>query len=321
LNVPDDPTRGLSLRSPVRSSLRKKLVDEEISAVAKFRFRRFAANWLRLFILLTLPDFSYGFSDPLPCNQISDHFHGFYAGLIPFCFLSLCLLGLDWVGSSWCVEGRKRVARRRERPWIFWMILMLLVAPGVSAAMGPSSAEEVKRAAERGKFLLPADRVIGSQTRDYRRVLISRFRAWLWKEHSVSFHGLLSQKPVDAEAISYWLAEYERELYVAGKAYGQYSETINAVAMLKPIVKRQLASAWDVAFAWLVDEPHQHHPALPLSVLLAMLTVALSWGWAYIAAVLALAWVVILRIGEVLQSFRSDLILPKIQLQESPMFY
>ena len=107
LNVPDDPTRGLSLRSPVRSSLRKKLVDEEISAVAKFRFRRFAANWLRLFILLTLPGFSYGFSDPLPCNHISDHFHGFYAGLIPFCCLSLCLLGLDWVGSSWCVEGRK----------------------------------------------------------------------------------------------------------------------------------------------------------------------------------------------------------------------
>ena len=116
---------------------------------------------------------------------------------------------------------------------------------------------------------------------------------------------------MDAEAISYWLAEYERELYVAGKAYGQYSETINAVAMLKPIVKRQLASAWDVAFAWLVDEPHQHHPTLPLSVLLAMLTVALSWGWAYVAAVLALAWAVILRIGEVLQSFRSDLILPQ----------
>jgi hypothetical protein len=54
---------------------------------------------------------------------------------------------------------------------------------------------------------------------------------------------------VHAEAISFLLAEYGRELYVAGKAYGQYSVTINAVAMLKPTVKRQLASAWDVAFA------------------------------------------------------------------------
>ena len=167
-------------------------------------------------------------------------------------------------------------------------------APGVSAAMGPSSAEEARRAAERGMFLLPADRDIRSQTRDYRKVLISRFRGWLWRGHSVSFHGLLNQKPVDAEAISYWLAEYGRELFTAGKAYGQYSETINAVAMMKPIVKRQLASAWDVAFAWLVDEPHQHHPVL---------TVSLSWGWAYVAAVLALAWTGILRIGEVLQSF------------------
>ena len=75
-----------------------------------------------------------------------------------------------------------------------------------------------------------------------------------------------------------------------------------------------MATAWDVAFAafaWLVDEPHQHHPALPLSALLAMLTVALSWGWAYAAAVLSLAWAGILRIGEALQSSRSDLILPQ----------
>ena len=114
LNVPDDPTRGLSLRSPVRSSLGKKLVDEEISAVAKFRFRRFAANWLRLFILLTLPGFSYGFSDPLPCIQISDHFHGFYAGLIPFCCLSLAFLvwlGLVLVGVL--KEGRDSPIERR----------------------------------------------------------------------------------------------------------------------------------------------------------------------------------------------------------------
>ena len=65
-------------------------------------------------------------------------------------------------------------------------------------------------------------------------------------------------------------------MFRAGKAYGQFSETINGIAMLKPSVKRQLTSAWDVAFAWLVDEPHQHHPALPLSALLAMLTIALA---------------------------------------------
>ena len=302
LNVRDDPTRGLPLRSSVHGSLRKKLTAERIGAVAKFGFRRFVANWLRLFVLLTslaaLMDFPLDLRTARPL----------FAGLL---FLG-CVFSVLLVLSSsvFCrsAEGSSEVACRQVRPWICWLILCVFSAPGVSAAMGPSSAEEVRRAAERGMFLLPADRDIRSQTRGYRKVLISRFRGWLWRGHSVSFHGLLNQKPVDAEAISYWLAEYGRELFTAGKAYGQYSETINAVAMMKPIVKRQLASAWDVAFAWLVDEPHQHHPALPLSVLLAVLTVSLSWGWAYVAAVLALAWTGILRIGEVLQSFRSDLI-------------
>ena len=48
---------------------------------------------------------------------------------------------------------------------------------------------------------------------------------------------MLQQKPVDPETISHWLAEYGREMYRSGKAYGQYSETINGIAMIKPIIK------------------------------------------------------------------------------------
>lgn len=80
---------------------------------------------------------------------------------------------------------------------------------------------------------------------------------------------------------------------------------------MRPLLKRQLTPAWDVAFAWLVDELHQHHPALPVAVLLAMLTTALWWGWPYEAAVLGLAWAGLLRIGEVLQARRADLVLPQ----------
>lgn len=76
------------------------------------------------------------------------------------------------------------------------------------------------------------------------------------------------------------------------------------------MIRKQLAPAWDLAFAWLANEPHQHHPALPLSVLLAVLTTCLWWGWPLEAAVFALAWNGILRIGEVLLSKRKDLVLP-----------
>ena len=37
------------------------------------------------------------------------------------------------------------------------------------------------------------------------------------------------------------------------------------------MIRKQLVGAWDLAFAWQADEPGEHHPALPLSILLAML--------------------------------------------------
>ena len=75
-------------------------------------------------------------------------------------------------------------------------------------------------------------------------------------------------------------------------------------------MKKHLSQAWDLAFAWLADEPGQHHPALPLSVLLSMTSIALMWGWVFEAGAICLAWCGILRIGEVLLAQRRDLILP-----------
>ena len=100
-------------------------------------------------------------------------------------------------------------------------------------------------------------------------------------------------------------------MFASGKSYGRFSETINSIAMTRPLLKKQLTPAWDLCFAWLANEPHQHHPALPASILLAMLTIALYWGWPYEAAVLALTWAGVCRIGEVLQATRDDLVLPQ----------
>jgi hypothetical protein len=61
-----------------------------------------------------------------------------------------------------------------------------------------------------------------------------------------------------------------------------------------------LTGAWDLAFAWLVDEPHEHHPALPISILLSMMCLALLWGWPLEAAIFGMSWAGLLRIGEVI---------------------
>ena len=49
---------------------------------------------------------------------------------------------------------------------------------------------------------------------------------------------------------------------------------------------------------------------MPAGVLVALMSLALFWGWPQVAAVFGLAWAGVLRIGEILQATRSDLILP-----------
>ena len=94
------------------------------------------------------------------------------------------------------------------------------------------------------------------------------------------------------------------------QAYYKFSETINVAASLRPSIRRSLTRPWDLAFAWLTEEPTIHHKAMPRTILLAVISVALLWGWAAEAAIFGLTWTGLLRIGEVLNASRRDLVLP-----------
>jgi len=104
---------------------------------------------------------------------------------------------------------------------------------------------------------------------------------------------------------------YGKELFQSGKAYGIFAEAINSVAAARPQLRKQLVTAWDYACCWVADEPFSHRPAAPASVLLAIMSTALLWGWLTEAAILGLTWAGILRIGEMLQACRQDLVLPQ----------
>ena len=79
----------------------------------------------------------------------------------------------------------------------------------------------------------------------------------------------------------------------------------------RPSLRRQVTASWDLAPNWVVDEPHEHHTALPHSIMLALVALALLWGWSREAALIAMTWVGVLRVGEVLMAKREDLTLPK----------
>ena len=157
---------------------------------------------------------------------------------------------------------------------------------------------------------MQADRVVLQSTRSRRDDLLTAFDLWLAENMQVTLHELLSGR-YDAEAISDALVCYGKELYTAGKAYGRFSETINGITARKPGLRRQLASAWDLAFNWVVDEPHEHHTALPLTIMLALSALALLWGWAREASLIMLGWAGVLRAGELFAAFRADLVLPR----------
>ena len=245
----------------------------------------------------------------------------FLAGFVTF--LWRLLLGIWWIFSTIltlvCAFGlalNRWTSPNLKMQHSTWVILVSLVAwnrfvvPG-ACAMDPMTAADLKRAEYRSSAGIQPTRVARQSTLDARRNLLAEFGKWLLAFHGVQLSALLDAKPVDPEEISGYLVKYGQDMFLAGRAYGKYAETINAVATYRPIVKKQLTIAWDLAFAWLADEPFQHHPALPLSILLALLSVALMWGWPVEAAIIGLTWSGILRIGETMIATRGDLILPQ----------
>ena len=222
---------------------------------------------------------------------------------------------LAWAFVFWVFWSQRSLPRQgwypsKVRLGLFIAMVFCCCDAVSGMPLAAQSPAERLRAQMRSDALLFSTRAVKPKTREQREIYLERFRAWLWKEKGLSFKFLIEQKPADPERIASLLVEYGRELFHAGKAYGIYSETINAVAVQRPLIRKQLTQAWDLAFAWLADEPHVHHPALPLSVMCGLVTVALTWGWPYEAAIIMLTWAGLLRIGEVLSAFRKDLILP-----------
>ena len=319
LNPSDDPTRGLAVRSPSTFSI-LDFLGENALCLQTCLLKRSYANWVRLSLLLYFTSLLPS-AEAVPCLPLDSSPWTFHVSL-PVHSIQLgrttlalsALTALSWIGcTGWFLAVLGVILRflsqsgaTRSRP-----LVGLLVFSVHAFAMEPLTAAERDRATQRAHLTLIPTRTVRPETRAGRDKLLQKFSTWLINEKGVCLELLLSQKPADPEEICRWLVAYGQEMFLTGKAYGTFSETINAIGAARPLIRKQLAPAWDLAFAWLSDEPHQHHPALPLSLLLAVLSTCLMWGWANEAGIFALAWCGILRIGEVLLARRQDLVLPE----------
>ena len=351
LNVADDPTRDHQIRLSSSHSITSALSLSQCRTLHAMVFSRSVANWVRLYILASCLDFAGAFDPILDFTleswSIAYHL-GFRWILIWISILLVCSLRI-WISAGLRRSVRRTVAwiwilhffillsspscfsgamsrqavlllpephsSNFQHSWIESILPQPLPLgfPLGCAAMPllPTGAEESAKAARRAATELKADRVLLPQTRSRREALLDSFEKWLVEKMRITLEQLLDGATTSPELVSECLIEYGKELYYAGKPYGRYSETINAVVSRKVSLKKALTGAWDLAFAWVVDEPHAHHPAMPLSIVLAFASLSLLWGWSVEAALLLMTWTGILRIGEVLAAVRGDLILPQ----------
>eukprot|EP00435_Cladocopium_sp_Y103_P064648 s276_g26.t1 len=221
------------------------------------------------------------------------------------------ILFLQWVGFR---EGWTplRFWRARARSWIFvGFVLQVRVVWGVShgPALDPRNAADVRRAEQRAVFDLPEGRPVLGRTQEYRDKLLGEFDSWLRKD-GLTLDDLIGTTNLDIDFLNLQLERYGRSLFLSGRPYGHYAETINGVSGKRPRVRRLLQQAWDLAYAWVRHEPPCHHIA-PWQALLSLLATAFYWGWIKEAGILALSWGGLTRIGEALSATRKQLVLPR----------
>ena len=315
LNIADCPTRDSELPSPCKSFSELLPAVRDLYAISNVGpLRRFASNWVRLFLLV------YGGSLPWKEDQECWKFSHLSYSAMPFSskpFLQRVSHSVDF-DSSCGFPG--------EGPG-FWTYALLLshtfcLSPtslssslisgiwiSVSCAVGFGFNGARYPHKPQISFYWVVGRPVLGQTQHYRDKLLDHFTGWL-RLQGVSFEELVMTPVPDVEGINLLLEKYGRALFDAGRPYNHYAELINSVAAKKPALRRNLQAAWDLAYTWLRLEPPIHHIALPWQALLSILTISVSWGWLRVAGVIALSWGGITRIGEVLGALRKNLILP-----------
>ncbi len=305
LNCADDPTRCVAVRSPSGSfDIRSWGPDSWYKVAALPKLRRWCSNWLRLVLsVVGSPALCWGDRSVFRQSQLPSSSAGYlgldfdstlgYPGEGPSCLCQFCLLCL------WFVCWPKSFAAP------FAMVTL------AEAVLEPRNVADLTR--QRKRLVqppLPKGRPVLASTSQNRDELFNAFSGWC-DSQGIPLNRLLEAALINVEEINAVLAAYGKALYSAGRPYGHYAETVNAVVSQRPVLRRNLQQAWDYAFAWVKAEPPTHHLACPWQVLLAILSTAMMWGWPRVAGVCALCFGGILRAGEVLNAYRYDLLLPE----------
>ena len=308
LNPADDPTRDCSLRTPIAGLDIASWDRGDLFGLAEVcKCRRWASNWIRL-VLLVLGPPVLSFANPAVYRRSPFPF-----GLAS----SVSVVGSDRFAKldfdstlGYPGEGPVTFFASNWGPLSFCLLVICAVLDSSHGVLIPRNAGDVHRQLLRSsRPPLQEGRPVLGVTNQHREFYIKQFEDWLVSQ-GIFLGYLLANHVTSIDLINELLVKFGRVLYAIGRPYNHYAETINTVAARKPIVRRQLQEAWNLAYAWVRDEPSVHHIALPWQILLAAISLCFTWGWIDLAGMLALSFGALLRVGEFTGAIRRDLLLP-----------
>lgn len=139
--------------------------------------------------------------------------------LFPHC----CVVGRSLSRLDFCLEVP------HSRLWIFvGFALQVQVVASVShgLALVPRNTGDKRRAELRSSVTLPEGRPVLGRTELHRDRLPGDFDRWL-KDDGLALDSLIGTAEVDIEFLNLQLDWYGRSLFLSGRPYGHYAETIN----------------------------------------------------------------------------------------------
>ena len=134
-----------------------------------------------------------------------------------------------------------------------------------------------------------------------------KFDSWVRSKFSPEACSQIFLCPMIASQL---LRQYGLHCYESGEAMYELRHLLVSAGQQYPALKPMLGPALDVLARWEEIRPVQHRIPLPEILFKAMFATAVAKGWKRWAATFLLGYEGIARIGEVLQAFRRDLVLP-----------
>lgn len=214
-----------------------------------------------------------------------------------------------WIDPPLLLDFDSTLGFPGEGPNPCLLVFWILLGGGSVVAVGVSHGDAA-RPLQRQGVELPEDRRVTAATTSVRATLMAAFNKRL-RDSGLCYDAIFQTNPLDLDRINSVLSNYGRFLFSEGKPDYRFAETINSVSARRPLLRRSLQQAWDLCAMWTSFEPVEHHRAMPVQVLLAVLSTCLVWGCTREAAIFAMCWGMLLRIGELLNAKRSDIVFPQ----------